>query len=56
MGIDILLARDRKQGSKKSRSFDFWDFEKMGLVNSFVGEFLHTRKEQMKMERVIELV
>lgn len=48
MGIDILLARDRKQGSKKSRSFDFGDFKKMGLVNRFVGDFLHTRKEQMK--------
>ena len=48
MSIDILLVRDRKQGSKKSRSLDLWDFEKMGLVNGFVGKFLHARKEQMK--------
>jgi len=37
VSIGFLSARNRKQSSKKSGSFDFGDFKKIGLVDGFVG-------------------
>ncbi len=37
LSIGFLSARNRKQSSKKSGSFNFGDLKKMGLVYGFVG-------------------